>query len=187
MKARTVTLLGILAAVALILGYLEQLVALSSVPGVKLGLSNTVLLYALYLLDAKRAWLLMALKVLLSGLLFSGAFAMLYGLFGGIFSLFAMCAVRRIPGVGVIGVSVCGAVAHNLGQLLIACFVAKTSAVLTLLPVLLVAGALAGVVTGAAAKAVFHVLKPSLPGAAQPGPDADQPNQEESDTTEVSK
>ena len=76
MKARTVTTLAILTAAALIFGYLEHLIALRPVPGVKLGLANTVLLYALYLLDAKNAWLLMALKVLLSGLLFSGPFSM---------------------------------------------------------------------------------------------------------------
>ena len=59
----TVTRLGILTAVALVLGYVEHLIPITAIPGVKLGLANTVLLYALYLLDIRSAILLMILKV----------------------------------------------------------------------------------------------------------------------------
>ncbi len=187
MKARAITTLGILTAVALILGYLEHLLAPSPVPGVKLGLANTVLLYALYLLDTKSAALLTALKVLLSGLLFSGAFAMLYALAGGVASLAVMLPVRRIRGVSVMGVSVCGAAAHNLGQLLVACAVAETRAVLSLLPLLLICAAVAGVVTGAVAQAVFRLLKPPRAPGGDSAASCAQAKIDESNTTEVSQ
>ena len=158
MKSRTIATMGLLTAVALILGYVEHLVALSPVPGVKLGIANTVLLYALYLMGPKQAWILMGLKVALSGILFSGPFAMLYSLAGGIISLIAMTLGRRIFGIGVVGVSVLGAAGHNLGQLLIACLVAQTGAVVGLVPLLLFSAAAAGVVTGLVARIVIHSL-----------------------------
>ena len=158
MNARKIATLGILTAVALILGYLESLLAISPVPGIKLGLANTVLLYALYLLDAKSAAVLMLLKVLLSGLLFSGAFAMLYSFAGGLLSLGAMLLARRIPGVGVVGVSVCGAVMHNVGQLIVACMIVQAQAALSLLPLLLASAALTGTVTGLVARLAIKGL-----------------------------
>jgi heptaprenyl diphosphate synthase len=81
MKAIKVARFGLLTAVALILGWLEQMVPIAAtLPGIKLGLANTVLLYAIYLMDTKSAALLMVLKVLLSGFLFAGLSAMLYSL-----------------------------------------------------------------------------------------------------------
>ena len=76
-QTRVVAQLGVLTAVALVLGYLEHLIPLTAIPGIKLGLANTVLLYALYLMDARKAALLMLLKVGLSGLLFGGLSTML--------------------------------------------------------------------------------------------------------------
>lgn len=194
MKARAVATLGILTAVALILGYLEQLVALSPVPGVKLGLSNTVLLYALYLLDARSAWLLMALKVTLTSLLFSGPFALLFSLAGGVASLAAMSLLRRVRDVGIVGVSVVGAAVHNLAQLVVAAFLVETRATLSLLPILLLSALAAGVVTGAIAKTVFPLLKPrssaaqaSQDSARAPGESAPQEHSEQPNDTEVHK
>ena len=76
-NASTIAKLGLLTAVAIVLGYFEHLLPVSGIPGVKLGLANTVLLYALYLLDVPSAILLMFLKVGVSGLLFGGPAAML--------------------------------------------------------------------------------------------------------------
>ena len=73
MSAGTIATFGLLTAIALVLGYIEQFIPITqSIPGVKLGLSNTVLLYALYLANPLSAWLLMVLKVVLSGLLYAG-------------------------------------------------------------------------------------------------------------------
>ncbi len=157
----TITRLGILTAVALVLGYIEHLIPITAIPGIKLGLANTVLLYALYLLDTKSATLLMILKVGLSGILFGGFAAMLYSFAGGVVSLIAMILVKKMKGVSVVGVSVCGAAAHNIGQIIVACFVVETRAVLAYLPVLLVAAAITGTLTGVIAKYTFRGLKHS--------------------------
>ena len=159
-NASAIAKLGLLTAVALVLGYVEHLLPVTGIPGVKLGLSNTVLLYALYLLDIPSAILLMLLKVGLSGLLFGGVAAMLYSLAGGIVSLLVMILARRIKGLSVVGVSVLGAAAHNIAQMTVACFVVETRAILAYLPVLLLAAAVTGVLTGLIARYTFRGLNP---------------------------
>ena len=158
--ASAVAKLGLLTAVALVLGYFEHLLPITGIPGVKLGLANTVLLYALYLLDIPSAVLLMMLKVGLSGLLFGGPAAMLYSFAGGVVSLLIMIAARRMRGVSVVGVSVLGALSHNVAQLTVACFVVETRAVLAYLPVLLLAAAVTGTLTGIIARYTFRGLHP---------------------------
>ena len=66
-----------------------------------------------------------------------------------------MIIIRRIPGVSVVGVSICGAVLHNVGQMLVACAVVGPRPVLAYLPILLVAAAVTGTLTGIVAKYVF--------------------------------
>ena len=74
---------GLLIAVMLVLGYIESLLpAVGAVPGIKLGLSNSVLIFAVYMLNLPTAWALMVLKVLLSGLLFGGASTILAARWG---------------------------------------------------------------------------------------------------------
>ena len=165
MGAGTVARLGLLTAVALVLGYVEHLIPVTAIPGIKLGLANTVLLYALYLLDVPSAVLLMILKVGLGGLFYGGFAAMLYSLAGGVLSLFVMILVKKARGISVIGVSVSGAAAHNVGQILVACFVVGTRAALAYLPVLLVAAAITGALTGVIAKYVFRSFAPKSAGA----------------------
>lgn len=158
MTTKNITTLGLLTAVALVLGYVEHLIPLTAVPGIKLGLANTVLLYALYLLDVKSAVLLMALKVGLSGLLFGGVSAMAYSFAGGVLSLSAMLLIQKIPGVSVVGVSIAGAAFHNVGQLLAACLVVESRAVFGYLPILLISAAVTGMLTGIVAKYAIRGL-----------------------------
>ena len=75
-------------------------------------------------------------------------FSIIYSLAGAALSLLLMLLCKKIGGFGIIGVSVIGGVGHNIGQLLIAAFVVKTFAVFTYLPVLLVAGTIAGALIG---------------------------------------
>lgn len=156
---KAIARLGLLATVAVALGYVEYLLPLTAIPGIKLGLSNAVLLYALFLMDAASAAILMILKVGLSGLLFGGASAMLYSLAGGVMSLTAMLLFRRIKGLGAVGVSVAGAFFHNAGQMALACFMVESRAILAYAPVLIVSAAVTGTLTGLAAEGCMRALK----------------------------
>lgn len=161
MNAKKIAQFGLLTAMALVLGYVEQLLPMPQniVPGIKLGLANTVLLYAVYMLDAKQAFLLMFMKVALSGFLFAGLSGMLYSFAGALFSLVVMLLVKRIPRMNIIVVSMAGAVAHNIGQLVTAAFITFLRSLMWLVPILLVSGAVMGFLTGIVAKYVLKGLR----------------------------
>lgn len=159
MTTRTLTRLALLTAVALALGWAESFIP-TPMPGIKLGLSNTVLLYALYLLDVKSAAMLMVLKVMLSGLTYAGVNAMMYSMGGGIASLAMMVLVKTIGGGGIslVGVSIVGAVFHNVGQLLVMAAIVSWRAAVVLSAVLLVSGVVMGLVTGVIGKYAISAL-----------------------------
>ena len=148
-KARRVALYGMLTALAFILSYVESLVPVTAgIPGVKLGLANLVVVIALYTLDLKGAFVISVVRIVLSGLTFGGLFSMLYSLAGGLFSFAVMAILSRKKVFGTVGVSVCGGVAHNIGQLLVAMAVLETESVWYYFPVLLISGSVAGVLIG---------------------------------------
>ena len=93
---------GLLTALALVLGLMDRAIPLSvllggALPGIKLGLANTVLLYAVYLMDWKSSVLLMLTKVLLSGLIYGSLSAIWFSLAGGTLSLLVMLLIRKNP------------------------------------------------------------------------------------------
>ena len=148
-KARRVALYGMLTALAVILSYVESLVPVTvGIPGVKLGLANLVVVIALYTLDLKGAFVISVVRIVLSGLTFGGLFSMLYSLAGGLLSFAVMAILSRKKLFGTVGVSVCGGVAHNIGQLLVAMAVLETESVWYYFPVLLISGSVAGVLIG---------------------------------------
>ena len=148
-KARRVALYGMLTALAFILSYVESLVPVTvGLPGVKLGLANLVVVIALYTLDLKGAFVISVVRIVLSGLTFGGLFSMLYSLAGGLLSFAVMAILSRKKVFGTVGVSVCGGVAHNIGQLLVAMAVLETESVWYYFPVLLISGSVAGVLIG---------------------------------------
>lgn len=159
-SVRRLSLLSLLMALALVLGWLESLVPLPiPVPGIKLGLSNVVLLFSLYTLRRRDALLLLIAKVTLSCLLFSGFPAFAYATTGGLFSLGGMIVLKGRKGFSVVGVSVVGAVLHNVGQILAAVVLLGTSQLIYLLSVLLVAGVVTGLLTGLAASLILRALE----------------------------
>lgn len=161
MKTRTIARFALLTALSLVLGYVESLIPIApTIPGIKLGLGNTVLLYAVYMGTTLEAALLMLCKVFLSSMLFGGGFsAMLYSLAGGVLSLAVMLLLVRLPRVGVIGVSSCGAVSHNIGQIAMASVLLGVGSVWAYFPVLVLSGLVMGPLTGSVSLAVFRSLK----------------------------
>lgn len=148
MSAKKISYTALLCALALIFGYIESLLPLSvAVPGIKLGISNLVLLFVLYH-DKRLAWGIMLIKVIVFSLLFSGMSAFFYSLAGGICSLSAMTLLLKTGKFSTISVSIAGGVFHNLGQLLAAVLILGSVRVSYLLPFLLSAGAVAGTVLG---------------------------------------
>ena len=160
-KVQQVALSGLLTSLMLVFGFIERQFPLPvPVPGIKLGLANSVLLYALYMLGIRQTIVLMLLKSLLSWLIYMNLSAMLYSFAGGVLSVAAMILVSRMKGVSPIGVSALGAVFFNIGQILMAAWVLGTpQLIVTYLPVLMVSGVLTGILTGVIAKLVMKHLR----------------------------
>ncbi|SMP61516.1 Gx transporter family protein [Anoxynatronum buryatiense] len=159
MNTQTIARMSLLTAVALVLGYFERFIPLTAtMPGIKLGLGNTVLLYAIYMMSNRHAFGLMVLKVVLSGLLFAGLGGAMYSFAGGLLSLVVMLLLKRVQGISILGISVAGAVFHNVGQLAMAATVVQTRSLVLYFPVLLVAGVVTGIMTGLVAKYVLKGL-----------------------------
>lgn len=146
--AKKTALYGILTAVALICGYLENLISLPvPVPGIKLGLANCIALLLVCKGDKRGAFFVNTVRTALSALLFSGPFSLLFSLPAGIFSLAAAVLLSKCRSVTVLGLSVAAAAVHNTIQLAVASLVFGGS-VWYYLPFLLTSALVCGCVTG---------------------------------------
>ena len=143
-----VAVYGLLVALAFIFSYLESLLPSVGIPGVKLGLANLVIIIALYEMDFRYAMAINLMRIALSGLLFSGVFAMFYSLAGGVISLIIMWLLMKTGKFSMIGVSMAGGVAHNMGQLLVAAFVVSNIKMFVYFPILVFSGIGAGICIG---------------------------------------
>lgn len=150
-KTKRLVLLAMLTAVAMILSYVESLLPSVGIPGVKMGLANIAVIFALFRFGWKEAAALSLVRVVLVSLLFGSVGAMLYSLAGAVLSLAVMAPLRRIDRFSTVGISVAGGVAHNAGQILMAMLILQTKQLLGYLPVLAVSGIAGGVLTGLAA------------------------------------
>ena len=158
-NTKRVALCGLLLAMMLILGWIEKQIPTPH-PAMKLGLSNSVLIFAVYMLDIPTAYVLMFFKVFLSNVMFGSlgvSFAM--GLAGGFVSLTAMVLLSRVKGMYTVTVSIVGGVMHHVGQILMALLVVNTPGLLTALPFLMIAGLIFGAVTGVCADRVMKYMK----------------------------
>lgn len=155
-KTQRVALMGLMLSLMLILGFVESRLPVPGLPGVKLGLSNGVLLFALYLLDVPSALLLMVLKILLSGFLFGNPSSMMYAAAGGVVSLTGMILLSRSRQFSPVVVSMAGGLLHNVGQVGLAMIILQTPGLLVYMAILMLIGMVTGLATGVAAKAVIQ-------------------------------
>jgi heptaprenyl diphosphate synthase len=157
--AQRIALCGILIAGAMVLSYIESLIPLPlPVPGIKLGVANTMSLLALYNLGWRSALSINIMRIVLAGAMFTGFSAMLYGLAGGILSVLVMTLVKRVGIFSTIGVSVAGASAHILGQLTLASVVIQSAAIYVTAPPLMLSAVVSGVLIGYVVQLILRYL-----------------------------
>lgn len=158
-KTDRLALSAMLLAVMMVLGYVESLVPISGVPGIKLGLSNAVLLLSLYWLGIPISIQLMLMKVALSAFMFGGVSAIPYSLAGGVLSLVTMTLlIFVIRGVSPIGAGIAGAVMHNVGQILMAMIILRLPQLLYYMAILMVVAIFTGALTGTVAQLLMKHL-----------------------------
>ena len=149
MNTNKITFLGIMLSLGIILSYVDSLIPLSTyVPGMKIGLANIITMYVLYNYRLRDAFIIMFLRVLISGFLFFGLNSVIFGLMGGVMCIFFMTLFKKVKMFSVIGVSVIGSLSHNLGQILTAFIIMDNINIMYYFPVLLVTGLITGAVIG---------------------------------------
>ena len=151
-KTKKVTVMALTVALAMILSFVEsQIPAFVAIPGVKMGLANIAVVFALYKLGWKEAVLISLIRVFLVSLLFGTGASLFYSVAGAVLSLVGMIALKATKLFSSVAVSVAGGVLHNVGQIGMACLLLETDVLRYYLPFLALSGILAGVVIGVVA------------------------------------
>jgi len=154
---------GLMLSLALIAGYVESLIPVPiPIPGIKLGVANSIVLILLYMTNTKSVCLVSVSRVLLAGFLFGSMASILYSLSGAVLSLLMMYLFKKKDCFTMTGVSVIGGVSHNIGQLLMAFLVLESGAVWYYLPVLLLSGVVTGSIIGMLGKEVQKRIPKSM-------------------------
>lgn len=159
-ETRKLTRLALMATFALILSYLESRIPpLAAVPGVKVGLANIVVIFALYKMGLKEAIIVSAIRIFIVAMLFGNSMSMLYSLAGAVLSLAVMFLLKKFTPLGKVAVSVSGGVMHNVGQIAVASIVLGTNVVVYYLPFLILSGTIAGIAVGTAGAILVKRVK----------------------------
>lgn len=149
MNTKKLAYLGLVTALAAILGYVEALIPFDfMVPGIKLGLANLVIVFVLMRYSWKDAAVVSLARIFLVGFMFGNFSMIMYSIAGAAVSLTVMTFLMHKCSFSPIGTSVAGGVAHNMGQLIVAMLVVHNLNLITYAPVLLVAGVVTGLLIG---------------------------------------
>lgn len=154
--AKWIAKIGLFSAFAIIISYIESLIPIPiGIPGIKPGFANIVIIIMLYAMDVKSAAITNLIRILIIGIMFGNVFSVLFSVIGAALSMISMVFAKKIKGVGMIGVSVCGGVFHNIGQIIAAMFVTTVYSVLYYVPFLIVGGVITGILVGMLADIIY--------------------------------
>lgn len=158
MGSKKITYLSLLTTIALIIFVIElRIPNIVPIYGVKLGLANIVTVYAMYHCSCKETFMVVFVRVFLGSLFGGNVSALIYSFAGAMFCLVGMMLLKRFFDEKHIWIcSVIGAVLHNIGQILAAIIVMRTTSVVYYLPFLLVSGCIAGAFTGITAQFLIN-------------------------------
>lgn len=146
---KRVALCGVFVALAMILSYLESLIVISNtIPGFKIGVANIVTLIALVNLGIKDTFIISVSRIILSGILFGSVPTIIYSLAGAFLSIIVMYIVSKIKCFSITGISIFGAISHNLGQLIVAFIMLENIRIFYYFFVLAIVGAVSGTLIG---------------------------------------
>ena len=171
-SVKKLTLMALLTAVALIVFIIEAQIPLPlPIPGAKLGLANTVTLFALFYvghrdgsrvpktyLTTANVFMILLCRIILGAAFTGRIVAFIYSITGGLLSFAAMAAMKRV--VTEKQIWACGAVGaifHNIGQILAAMVITGTPSIAAYLPVLIIVGIITGIITGLIAQ--FTIMR----------------------------
>ncbi len=152
MEIRKLTMLSMLLALSVVFNIVESTIPFIGgvIPGVKLGLSNIIILFVIYMYTFKEAMYVSIGKVIIISLVRTGLFGItfFFSLGGAILSTISMYMVKRYTKLSIIGISIIGSLTHSIGQILIAMLMLRTFNVIFYLPYILILTIPTGIVVG---------------------------------------
>ncbi len=159
-KTKKIAFLGVLTGVALVLSYLEAILPpiYAAVPGIKVGLPNIVIILILYKTGFKEAIAVSLIRVFIVALLFGNVMTLAYSMAGALLSILLMALFKKLDFFSVVGVSIIGGIAHNLGQILVAIVLLNSTLIGYYMIILTITGTFAGVFVGLVGSVVTKKL-----------------------------
>ena len=158
MKVKKLTVMALMCAIALTIFMVEaQIPALVPLPGVKMGLSNIVTVFAVFVLGPGEAAAILFVRIFL-GAVFAGNFSTIfYSAAGGLCAIGVTILLRRVLTMKQMWVAGCiGAVAHSIGQMAMAIALTATPSLAVYLPIMIVCSIITGTFTGLCAQVLAN-------------------------------
>lgn len=158
MKTRKLTLLSLLTAIALTIFMVEaQIPALVPIPGIKMGLANIVTVFVVFAIGSKEAAAVLASRIFL-GAVFAGNFSTIfYSAAGGVCAIGVTILLKKILTQKQLWVAgALGAIAHSIGQMVMAITLTGTPGLIAYLPVMIVVSIITGTFTGLCAQLLVN-------------------------------
>lgn len=158
-NAAFLTRTALLCALAVALSALEGIFTPLLPPGAKAGISNVIVMLAASLMGLPTTLVIVLVKAAFA-LLTRGVIAALLSFFGGLCSALLLWTLFRYArSLGVLGISILGAVTHSLAQLFGSYFL-YGAAIFAYAPILLLLSLPSGAITAALLRAVRLLLPP---------------------------
>ena len=136
MKTKDITIISILTAMSVVIGIIESYFTFLGdiIPGLKLGLANVIILFALYKYNFNKALMISIIRVFIVALIRTGLMEIfLFSLGGALLSIIAMSLVKKTK-LSIIGVSIVGSISHSIGQVLIGILILNNHNIIYYLP-----------------------------------------------------
>ena len=154
--------ISMLLSISVVLALIESFIPIFNlIPGMKLGLANIVIVFAIYNLTIKDALYISTLRVIIIGILRTGLFSIsfFFSLSGALLSILVMYLIKKYTKMSIVGVSISGAVAHSIGQIVVAILFLSNINIIYYLPILLISSIITGIVIGMCANRLLKYYK----------------------------
>jgi len=167
---KKLTFMAILVAMALTIFIIEaQIPVPIPIPGVKLGLANSVTLFALFFTSSKErnigkltvanVFMILICRIVLGATFTGRLVSFMYSIAGGVLGFSAQVLMKQfVSRKQIWAVGAVGAIFHNIGQVAVAIFLTSTPVIAMYLPILIVVGIITGIITGLAAQLTIERL-----------------------------
>ncbi|MDY3829575.1 MAG: Gx transporter family protein [Erysipelotrichaceae bacterium] len=160
MRNKKIATSALMIALAMILSFVEsQIPSFFPIPGIKLGLANIAVIFALYRLSIRDAIVVSLIRVVVVSTLFGTSLTLAYSLSGAVLSLLIMVLLKKSDRFSIVGVSVAGGISHNIGQIIMAIILMHNSVISYYLPFLIISGIVTGVVIGLVSAKIVERVK----------------------------